>query len=166
MLLNRQLHADRRNQPHIGYYRQNRQPHKWGPNQCQNRRDNQGQDKQQGNEMPQGQRGKCLRVVYRQNIPLTIPIVVFCKSMPGLTGKVSTIRIRKNIYFPTPSQNALVQFYVLIAHQAHIVPSVFLENFSGPTTERDRLDLLFVINSGAECRITHPEFVPQNLTDC
>ena len=54
---------------------------------------------------------------------------------------------------------ALVEFYILVAHQKGIVHAKASENISSVTTKRDGVGLNYTVRARTESGIAHAEFV-------
>ena len=115
--------------------------------------------------MPQRQRLQLLCVVNRQDVPLAIPVVIFRQLAVSLPCKISTVCSRHDINLSASANDSLVQFYVLIPDKPNIIPPIFVEHISSPTSERHSVNLLFLVYPSPECGIANTELVAQDFAD-
>ena len=102
----------------------------------------------------------------RQDIPLAIAEIIFCKVSKCFARVIGAVGFRNNHNSSAAALYPLVELDILIADKPFIEISVFFKNVAFPTTERHGIHLSRTVNPGAEGRIANSEWVGQHLLYC
>ena len=145
-----QLGADGTNQGKIDQQNQGSYKPQWMPKEAGYGGQQQREYEEQRYEMAQGKGTHLTSVIDSHDIPFAIAKVVVEKLVEGFAGIIGAIGVWHKVNLPAATENAFVQFDVLIAGQPLVKETVFVENIASPTTERHRVHFTNLSDAGAE----------------